>query len=69
MKNLEDEISHLREALKICEERLTEYRSLLTAAHNVLCSKKVIVMRKDDEGESPVDLLKKRIKEAGIETD
>ena len=67
MNQDQEEIEHLREALLICQERLQEYRTLLTMASHVLRSKKVIVMRKDDEGESPVDLLLRRINEAGVE--
>ena len=63
----EEEIEHLREALNICQERLSEYRTLLTMTSSVLRSKKVIVMRKDDEGEGPVDVLLRKIIEAGVE--
>jgi len=61
-----EECRHLREQLKFSFERLSEFRELLEMSLAILKSKGVIVLKKDDELRTSVELYVQKLSEHGI---
>jgi len=62
-----EEISHLRETLKVYEESLKETRAMLEMAKGILTNKKqTILLRKDDEFTHTVERFVEKLIEHGI---
>jgi hypothetical protein len=63
----QEEIDYLREVIQIYEERLKEHRDLLMIAKNLLTdNKNILVLRKDDDFLTALDLLKEKLTELGV---
>ncbi len=60
------EIEHLREALAVCTEQNKELREILEASVQILTSKKVIVVKKDDEFRDIIETYLLRLVDFGI---
>ena len=66
MQDSDYEVEHLREALKVCESRLKEYRELLSASLGILKSKDCIMLKKDDDTITALENFIERLSENGI---